>query len=316
MVKKLGFIGLGQMGGPMARNLLKSGFELTVFDTCPERVGALAKEGARAAASSREVGAASEVVLTMLPMAPFDPTLEEEILGENGILASMAPGGIIMDGGNTAPKTVQRLAELAKVKGVDVLDIPLSGGPEGAVARQLSIMVGGDAEAFQRARPVLEALGSKITYFGGPGMGQVVKLVNNMIVNIGLATISEALIFGTRMGVDPKMMYEAIKTGAARSWVLDVYGSGLLGRVSGSSTGGGGFTGARKGGRDKQLAWAFEMAADADVPVPLTSAAHELFKMARCLGKDGLFEPIAEMWEDMTGVAFRANSPDEEGKAC
>lgn len=299
----IGFIGLGQMGNPMVTNLKKAGYKVTVFDTNKECVDRLLPLGCLPAGTSREVGEKSDVVFTMLPMSPFDPTLENEILGPDGVLAGMKSGGVILDGGNTSPFEIQKISAEASKKGIDVLDIPLSGGPEGAKAAALSIMVGGDEEAFRKVKPVLEVLGSKITYFGPSGMGQVVKLVNNMIVNIGLATISEALVFGVKAGVDPGKMYEAIKNGAARSWVLDIYGAGILNREeTGKAKSGGGFSGVRSGGRDKQLGWAFEMASNMDVPVPLTAVAHEVYKMARCTGKDGLFEPIIEMWEQMTNA--------------
>jgi len=300
MTMHIGFIGLGQMGNPMSKNLLKAGHELTVYDLRDESIQALVQHGAVAAKNSKEVAERSEIVFTMLPMAPFDPTLSNEILGPKGVLSGLRSRGIILDGGNTSPVEIQRIAKLAKEKGVDVLDIPLSGGPEGAEKGTLSIMVGGEKEAFERVSGVLAAIGSKITYFGPTGMGQVVKLVNNMIVNIGLATISEALVFGTKAGVDPKKMYEAIRGGAASSWVIDIYGSGILNREKSQTNKGGGFSGVRIGGRDKQLGWAFDMASEMDVPVPLTAAAHEVYKMARCLGKGGLYEPIIEMWEQMT----------------
>jgi len=292
---RAGVIGLGAMGGGIAENLIKKGFSVFVRDVRPEIVAQFTKKGATAASSSKELGSLCDVVLASLPMSPVEPTLENEILGAEGVLEGMEPHKIIIDCGNTSPLTAKKLYHECQKKGVSFLDAAVSGGPEVAQAGTLSVMVGGLPEVFEQVKPIFNAIGKKVTYFGSSGSGQMAKLINNMVVAINLAAISEALILGQKAGLDISKLREAMSSGAAQSWVLDTYGRIWLERVPGQRA-------VEEVYRQKQLGWAFEIGSELEVPLPVTTCVHELFKMARAAGKHGLCEPILELWEDMTGT--------------
>lgn len=306
---KVGVIGLGAMGGGVASNLIEKGFSVVVRDVLPEVVGQFTRKGAAAASSSKEAGSLCDVVFTFLPISPFDPTLEEEILGKEGVLAGMTSRKVIVDCGNTSPLMAKKFSLECQKKGVSFLDAPVSGGPKGASAGTLSVMVGGSPEVLQRIKPVLNAFSQKVTYFGPSGFGQMVKLINNMLVAINLAGLSESLVLGQKAGLDPAELLATLSSGAAQSWVLDTAGRYLFERVPGQPPGpSGGFSGVKEGGFDKQLGWAFEIAGDLEVPLPVTACIHELYKAARAAGKRGEFESLIEFWEELTGVFFSKNA--------
>ncbi len=306
---KVGIIGLGSMGSGVANNLIEKGFSVVVRDVHPETVAQFTENGATAAGSSKEVGKLCDIVFTLLPMSPFDPTLENEILGAKGILEGMAPHKIIIDCGNTSPLTARKIYQECQKREVSFLDAPVSGGPEGASAGTLSIMVGGSPEVLEKVKPVLSAFSKKVTYFGPSGAGQMAKLVNNMIVAMNIASISESLVFGQKAGLDPAELLTTLRAGAAQSWVLDTGGKILLERVPGQPLGPeGGFSGVREGGIDKQLGWAFEIVSELEVPLPVTACVHELFKTARAAGKRGEFESLVGFWEELTGTFFSKNA--------
>lgn len=300
---KVGIIGLGAMGSGIAHNLLKKGFEVNVYDIRKEVLENFNKLGAIPMSSSKELAAQSSIVMTLLPMSPFDPTLEDQVL--NGVLMGMKAGGIIIDCGNTSPIVAKKLYTEAKKKQISFIDAPVSGGPTGAENGKLSIMAGGDKEAIERAKIVFDAIGTSFVYVGPIGSGMMTKLINNIIVAINLASISESLVLSKKAGLDPETTFSILTKGAAQSWVLDNYGKGMLERHPGDpETEGGGFSGIKKGGRDKQLEWAMEIANELDVPMPTTYCVHELYKMARAAGKGGYFEPIIELLEEQTKVFF------------
>jgi 2-hydroxy-3-oxopropionate reductase len=297
MGMKVGVVGLGAMGGGIAKNLIEKGFEVVVRDVKQELVNVYSKKGATAAKTAKETGVHCEVVLTSLPMSPVVPSLEQEILAADGILEGMEPGKIIVDCGNTSPLTAKQLGQQCEKRSVFFLDAPVSGGPTGAEAGALSVMVGGPPEAFKRASAIFQAIARKVTYFGPNGSGQMAKLVNNMIVALNLATISEALVFGQKAGLEPEKLYETIAAGAAQSWVLDTYGKSFLHRAPGHKD-------EKEEYREKQLGWAFQIATELEIPIPMTVCAHELYKSARASGKTGTCEPIMELWESLTGTFF------------
>lgn len=306
---KVGVIGLGAMGGGIAKNLIEKGFSVIVRDVRVEIVDQFTKKGATAAGSSKEVGSLCDVVLASLPISPFDPTLENEILGAEGVLEGMTPHKIIIDCGNTSPLTAKKIYQECQKKEVSFLDAPVSGGPGGASAGTLSIMVGGSPEVLEKVKPVLSAFSQNVTYFGPSGSGQMAKLVNNMIVAINIASMSESLVFGQKAGLDPAKLLATLSAGAAQSWVLDTGGKILLERVPGQPPGPeGGFSGVREGGIDKQLGWAFEIASELEVPLPVTACVHELFKTARAAGKRGEFESLVGLWEELTDTFFSKNA--------
>lgn len=204
---KVGFIGLGKMGKPMAVNLLKRGFALTVHNRSRAVVEELVGMGAAAAASPAAVAAGTEVVLTCLP-TPH--AVEQVYLGPDGLIPAARAGQILVDHSTVSPNTSRKLFAAAAERGAHFLDAPISGGVPRAQAGTLTIMVGGDAEPFQRARPLFDALGNKVVRVGGPGVGSVVKLVNQLLVGVHTAAAVEALVFGVKAGADPRTLLDII----------------------------------------------------------------------------------------------------------
>ena len=222
---RLGYIGLGLMGKPMAQNLLKAGFPLVVHNRSRQKVEELVRQGACAAESPREVAERSDVVFTNLPDTP---DVLKVVLGDNGVLSGAHPGLIYVDNSTIKPaasrEIYQRLAEV----GVQSLDAPVSGGDVGAQQGTLSIMVGGDADALQKVAPAFQALGKTITHIGGPGAGQVAKACNQIMVAAQMLAMGELMIFAQKAGADPEKVIDAIKAGAAQCWTLDVKAPRLL----------------------------------------------------------------------------------------
>lgn len=296
----VGVVGLGSMGGGVVKNLLGSGFSTGVFDIDQGKMDFFASKGGIPLKNYSAIGASSDVVMTFLPMSPFDPTLEEAV---HGLLDSMKSGSIIIECGNTSPLVEQKFAEEAHKRSMLFLDAPVSGGPQGADSGKLSIMVGGDKEAYQSCASIFKAISKQASYFGLAGAGQLAKLINNMLVATNLAVLSEVLVFGTKAGLDPSQLLEAMSSGAADSWVLRTYGEIIINRDHfNSETAGGGFSGLKVGGRDKQLAWALQMADNLETPLPITSITYHMYQMARGIGKGGLCEPIISMLEDMADI--------------
>lgn len=215
----VGYIGLGLMGKPIARNILKAGFPLVVHNRSRPAVDELVAEGARAASSPAEVAAQVDVVFTNLPDTP---DVERVVLGENGILQGAHPGLIWVDNSTIKPETARTLSRILAEHGVLSLDAPVSGGDIGARNATLTIMVGGPAEALDRVRPVLQAMGKTITHVGESGAGQVAKAANQIMVAAQMVAMAELLIFAQKAGVDPVKVVEAIRGGAAQCWTLDV----------------------------------------------------------------------------------------------
>jgi len=207
-------------------------------------------------------------------MTAVEPALENETLGPEGVLEGMPAHRIIIDCGNTSPLTSRKIFQECQKKGVSFLDAAVSGGPDGAQAGTLSVMVGGSPEAFEQTKPIFNAISKKVTYFGPSGSGQMAKLINNMVVAINIAAISEALVLGQKAGLEISKLREAMRRGAAQSWALDTYGKIWLERAPGQRA-------IKEVYREKQLGWAFEIASELEVPLPGTTCVHELFKMAR-----------------------------------
>jgi 3-hydroxyisobutyrate dehydrogenase len=216
-MKKLGFIGLGNMGKPMATNLVKAGYPLTVHDLRPEAVRDLVAIGAAAAGSPREVAEKSEVVITMVTSSP---QVEQVMFGPDGVLAGMRSGATIIEMSTIDPTVTRKVAAAAAEKGIEMLDAPVSGAPPKAADGTLSIMVGGKKEVFERCRDILEVLGEKIFHVGDVGMGEVVKLANNLIGAVCGIAVCEGFLFGTRLGADPKTLFEVISASAGNCWFL------------------------------------------------------------------------------------------------
>jgi len=215
----IGFIGLGIMGKPMSYNLLRAGYPLVVYNRTKAKVEEMVKEGAQAAKNPKEVGEKSEVVITMLPDSP---EVEEVILGEKGVLEGVERGKIVIDMSSIDPLSTRKIGEALSLKEVEMLDAPVSGGEEGAIKGELSIMVGGKKEIFDKCFPIFQVLGKTINYMGELGSGEVTKLVNQIIVALNLAALSEAFTLGAKAGLKVETMYQAIRDGMAGSKVMDM----------------------------------------------------------------------------------------------
>ena len=223
----VGFIGLGIMGKPMARNLLKAGYALVVHNRSRAVVDELGKEGAQVAASAQEVALRSEVVITMLPDSP---DVELVCAGDGGVFAGMKPGRLLIDMSSISPVVARKLATTAKTLGCDMLDAPVSGGQAGAIGATLSIMIGGATSAVDRAMPIFLALGKNIVHVGDAGAGQVTKAANQMVVGTTIAIVGEALVLAAKAGVDPAKVRQALLGGFAQSKILEAHGQRMLDR--------------------------------------------------------------------------------------
>jgi 2-hydroxy-3-oxopropionate reductase len=213
----IGFIGLGIMGRPMAKNLIKAGYNLTVYDKfakCDDLVAL----GAEAAASNREVASKTDMIITMLPNSPH---VKEAILGEGGVIEGIGAGKIVVDMSSIAPAVSREVGDALKAKGAVFLDAPVSGGEPKAVDGTLAIMVGGDQKTFDAVKPVLEKMGSSVVLVGDVGAGNVTKLANQIVVALNIAAVSEAFVLATKAGVDPVKVFDAIKGGLAGSTVMN-----------------------------------------------------------------------------------------------
>ena len=227
MTEKIGFIGLGIMGGGMAHNLLKAGFDVTVWNRTAVRMEPLVAAGAKAGSSPADVVAQSDVILVCVSDTP---DVEAVILGADGVIESAKAGSLVVDHSTISPTATKAIAAQLSAKGVHMLDAPISGGSEGAAKGTLSIMVGGDAGQFERALPVFQAMGKTITHVGGTGAGQTVKLVNQILVVVTMLGVAEALLFAEAGGLDLAKTLTAVSGGAAGSWSLSNRGPQMVQR--------------------------------------------------------------------------------------
>ncbi len=224
-MKRIGFIGLGLMGSGMSMNILKAGFPITVWNRTASRTEPLAKAGAKVAKSPKEVAEQSDIVIDIVTDSK---DVEEVLLGPNGVIHGVKPGTIVIDMSTISPIRTREMATRFKEKGIKMLDAPVSGGDIGARNGTLSIMVGGDKDAFEEAVPVFQAMGKTITHIGGNGDGQICKAVNQILVGMNMLGVAEALVFAKKAGVDPKKVHAAVAPGAAGSWQLTNNGAKLL----------------------------------------------------------------------------------------
>jgi 3-hydroxyisobutyrate dehydrogenase len=295
------FIGIGVWGRPMTLNLLKAGHHVTIFARHPEKaeVQEVLQAGARQAPSARAVAMVADMVITMLPNSP---EVEEVVAGEQGIFAGARKGLIVIDMSTIAPATSRKLGTLAATRGVHFLDAPVSGGSQGAVNGTLTIMVGGEEEIFAQARPILEAMGNAqhIFYVGPQGAGEVVKLVNNILVGTIAASIAESFVLGVRAGVDVETMAKIIGVSAGASWQLSAQFP--LRAFNGSFQ-----PGFMTDLLHKDLGLALELAAEKQTSMPMTALARQLYEMARAAGygrED--YTSLLKVLEDMAGVTVRS----------
>ena len=218
MTMKVGFIGLGIMGKPMSKNLLKAGYSLVVADRNPESIAEVIAAGAETAATAKDIAEQCDVIITMLPNSPH---VKEVALGEGGIIEGAKPGTVLIDMSSIAPLASREISDALKAKGVDMLDAPVSGGEPKAIDGTLSVMVGGDKAIFDKYYDLLKAMAGSVVHTGDIGAGNVTKLANQVIVALNIAAMSEALTLATKAGVNPDLVYQAIRGGLAGSTVLD-----------------------------------------------------------------------------------------------
>jgi 2-hydroxy-3-oxopropionate reductase len=290
----LGFIGLGLMGKPMAGHLVKAGFEVYVHNRSRAAVDELAAAGAHPAASAAEVAQHADIIMLCLPDSP---DVEAMVLGEGGLAASAKPGAIIVDHSTIKPATARHIAEALAPRGLFFLDAPVSGGQIGAEKGTLTIMVGGDAAALEKAQPALQAYGKAITHIGGPGAGQIAKCCNQMMVAAQMAAMAELLILARKADADPRKVVQAIKGGAAQCWALDNKPQLL-------------FAGNRQPGfkaymQVKDMGIVMETAEELGMPLPVTTETSRMFEQMIELGMQDLDNSaIVGVMEHQAGISL------------
>jgi len=269
------FIGLGNMGGPMAGNLLKAGHDLTVFDLSESAVKALVDDGARTAGTVLEAVKGAEVVISMLPAGQH---VETVYLGENGLLAHLPAATLVIDSSTISPETSRAVAAAARSADITFLDAPVSGGVGGARAGTLTFICGGEPGAFERAKPVLEGMGKNIFHAGPGGAGQMAKICNNMLLAIQMAGTAEALALGVKNGLDPGVLSEIMKQSSGGNWVLNGYNPwpGVMEGVPASRDYAGGFL---VNLMTKDLGLAMENATANHSPIPMGALARNLYEL-------------------------------------
>jgi len=296
MEKRVGFIGLGIMGKPMAKNLLKAGFPLVVFSRSKGSVAELVKEGALSADSSKGVAERAELIITMLPDSP---EVKEVVLGEGGVIQGVKPGAVVIDMSSINPLVTQEIARTLDVKGVKMLDAPVSGGETGAIQGTLAIMVGGEKKVFEDCLEILKAMGKNIVHVGGIGAGGYVKLVNQIIVALNIASVGEAFCLGVKAGLDPQVIYQAIRGGLAGSQVLETKAPMIFQRNF--------KPGFKIKLHQKDLQNALSTAKDLGVPLPLSSFVQQIFVSLRTEGRgDEDHSALATFFEKMAQVEIKS----------
>ncbi|AET66155.1 beta-hydroxyacid dehydrogenase, 3-hydroxyisobutyrate dehydrogenase [Desulfosporosinus orientis DSM 765] len=294
---KVGFIGIGAMGKPMAQNILRAGYSLYVNDVNEAALQELVAEGAKKAENPRELAREVDVVITMLPNGAV---VEQVLLGEQGIFAGAKPGFTVIDMSSVGPTFTQKMAKLASDRQVGYMDAPVSGGVKGAEAGTLTIMVGGEKELVQRYHSLLEVMGKKIYHVGKTGAGDAVKIVNNLLLGINMAAAAEAFVLGTKLGLDPQVLLEIISVSSGSSYALTAKMPNFI------------FKGQFEAGfaidlQYKDLELAVQTAKEAKIPMLLTNVAQQVFEQARAagLGRDDISAVIKPL-EDLMKIKVRA----------
>lgn len=296
--KTIGFIGLGVMGKPMAKNLIKAGYKIKVFDIKEEPVNELAGLGAMTAATPAEIGASCEVIITMLPNSQHVISV---VTGENGVLEQVKPGAILIDMSSISPVVSKELYAKAAEKGVEMLDAPVSGGEPKAIDGTMSIMVGGKAEVFESVKDILLSMGGSAILIGDIGSGNICKLANQIMVALHLSAVAEAMVFAEKAGVDTELVYNAIRGGLAGSTVLDAKMNMILDRNF------------KPGGpiwmHTKDLINVRDAALAIDAPIPLTTQILEAMKAMKADGKSNDDHcGIIQYWEKLANVTVHRKS--------
>ncbi len=292
---KIAFVGLGIMGKPMSKNLLKAGHSVVVFDVAPAPVADVVAAGATAAKSSKEAASQADVIITMLPDGP---EVETAVLGPGGILEGAAKGSIVVDMSSISPVVAQKVGAACAAKGVEFMDAPVSGGEPKAIEGTLAIMVGGDAKTFEKIEPILKNMGASVTLTGAVGAGNVTKLANQIMVACNIAAMGEALTLATKAGLDPEVVFNAVKGGLAGSNVLNAKAPMVISRNF--------QPGFRIALHQKDLRNALLAAESMKVPLPLTSAVQNMLMSLMNNGKGSLdHSAIVTVVEMMAGVEIK-----------
>lgn len=293
-MSRIAFIGLGNMGAPMARRLLDADHALTVFDIVPAAVQEATKHGAQRADSAAQCVAHAEIVISMLPASQH---VEGLYLGEDGLLAHIEPGTLVLEYSTIAPESARRVAAAAQERGIRVIDAPVSGGTAGAAAGTLTFIVGGAATDLEAARPVLEKMGKTIFHAGDSGAGQVAKICNNLLLGVLMAATSEALALGVANGLDPKVLSGIIAKSSGRNWATELYNPwpGVMADVPASQGYAGGFG---VGLMLKDLNLAAEAALRSGAATPLGELARNLYSLHSTGSNGGLdFSSIVKLYQ-------------------
>ncbi|HPG38774.1 MAG TPA: NAD(P)-dependent oxidoreductase [bacterium] len=288
-MQKIGFIGLGIMGNSMCLNLLKAGFPVTAWNRTRVKMQSVIDAGAQAAASPQQVAENAEIIITMVSDSP---DVQEVILGDAGVIKGVKSGSVVIDMSTISPAVTRDIAAELGKKGVAMLDAPVSGGDSGARNATLAIMVGGEAKVLERCMPVFMAMGKTVTHVGVNGMGQTVKLCNQILVSVTNMAVCEAILFARKSGVEPQVMIEAVKNGAAGSWQLSNLGPKM---VAGDFN-----PGFMIDLQQKDLRLALETALVTCTPLPATDLVHQLFDDCQAhdegrLGSQALFKALLRL---------------------
>ena len=289
---RIAFVGLGNMGGPMAINLKKTGYDVHAFDLSADAIAKVREQGVGIGATAHEAVQGAQVVISMLPASRH---VEALYLGDDGLLNVLVHGALIIDCSTIAPASAQKVAAAAQAKGLAMIDAPVSGGVAGAAAGTLTFIVGGTVDALERARPVLQGMGKNIFHMGDAGAGQVAKLCNNMALGVIMAVTGEALALGAAHGLDPKTLSQMMAVSTGRSWATEVCNPwpGVLDNAPASRGYSGGF------GNDlmlKDMGLAVEAAIGIGATVPLGELARNLYAMNKQAGRGGLdFSSVVQL---------------------
>jgi len=298
MAEKIGFVGLGIMGKPMARNLLKAGYQVTVFDVVGDVVEEVVGDGATAASNAAEVAVATDKIITMVPDSADS---EKAILGPSGVLEGAKPGSVVIDMSSIAPLVSQKIAAECAKKGVEMLDAPVSGGETGAINATLAIMVGGKQEVFDQNFDLLKTMGGNVVLTGDIGAGGVTKLANQIIVAANIAGLSEALVLAQKAGVDPQRVFDAIRGGLAGSAVMEAKGPMMLSRNFKA--------GFRVRLHQKDLRNVLQTADQLGVPLPVTSQLQQILGALMNEGEqDSDHSVILKFIEGLAKIEVKAGS--------
>lgn len=297
-MKKLGFIGVGIMGKPMAKNLIDAGYKVIAYDIEQKAWNEIVEYGAERGTSPRNVAENSDIILTMLPNSP---EVKEVVMGANGIIEGVRKGQILVDMSSIAPLVAREIAEELKKKGVEMLDAPVSGGQEKAEAGTLAFMVGGKKEVFDKCKDILEVMGGSVTLVGDIGAGQITKLANQVIVAVNIAAVAEALTMGKRAGADPEKIFHAISGGLAGSQCLKDKAPRMLeGRYD---------PGFKIKLHVKDLTNVFETSRELHTAMPLTSQVMEMMQILMADGHDEADHGgLALYYEKLSGLSLKKDT--------